>query len=368
MSTFDAAGHANKIRGNDRGRFATQQRSESTEALLAGSRWDLSGHEEFLDEGRLAKLVHFNGVKPTDGPDGSPAVIIFHEDGRRIEKRYSDGVLHDGSGEHPSIARYTSEGVLYNLERGYRGARGFVEHTPSDGQPSRDHTWSNGVRDVHYCQHGRRVDPSPGVPGSERHTAEGISTYYHHDSSGGQHERNPGEPASFAYYPDGSPYAHSYRSHGKPVNGPLGVHEEVFHPDGSVKSIHEVYFNENESGYSAYTPNFRAAYYAPPRPADAEITRDKPLSHAEITDRMDSNGHFTVRVRIPLAKQLGASSLLAVASLKGFTELGSSKAPISRNRTIFDVQCDANALIETWAEGSFEDRYWAAKARARTQN
>lgn len=72
MTTFDAAVHANRIRGNDRGRFATQQRSESAAALQVGSRWDLNGHEEFLDEGRRAKLVHFKRVNPPMGPMAPP--------------------------------------------------------------------------------------------------------------------------------------------------------------------------------------------------------------------------------------------------------------------------------------------------------
>lgn len=365
MTTFDAAIHANKIRGNDRGRFATQQRSESTESLLAGSRWDLSGHEEFLDEGRLAKLVHFNGVKPTDGPDGSPAVIIFHEDGSRTEKRYTDGVMHDGSGEHPSIARYNSEGTLRSLLRGYRGARYFVEHTPPDGQPSRDHTWSNGVRDIHYCQHGHRVDPSPGVAGSERHTAEGISVYYHHNAKGEQHASAPGEPAVFSYGPDASLRTVGYYENGKMVNGPHGMFSEHFRSDGSIEQISRVTYEDD--GYRN-RPVFSTEHYDSPRSASAEITAEQPLSPAEIVDRISPTGEVKLCVRIPLAKQRGTSMLAAAGINQGLTEIIAVKVATPRNRTVFTVTADAKPLLDSWAAGDEFDQYWSAKAAARTHN
>lgn len=78
---------------------------------------------------------------------------------------------------------------------------------------------------------------------------------------------------------------------------------------------------------------------------------------AEVVDRVDENGQLTVRVRVPLAKQRG--SLLGATGIFDLDEVSAVKVDTPRNRTVFDVTCDATKVISTW-EDLTEDKHFVS--------
>jgi len=368
MNNFDASAHANQIRGNDgTSRFVTQQRHESGSKLLKRD-WDFSNHERFEDRfGNLVRMVHYVDDKVTDGPDGAPAVVKFEDSGGRTEKRYRDGVLHDGSGPYPSIARFRADGSQFSEERGYYKDTGhnrkFVPHDSSDGQPGSVKTWEDR-RQISRMQHGVRVSLDPTKPAHTVIKLDGSRQEDFHDNYGQRQDPAPGMPAVIGYHPNGSISYTGHYDRGIALNGPRGVHQEVFAEDGTLKSTHEVVYEDLER-YGYREPEYRSNYYSSPRPAD-EMLNGK-LTDPEILDRIDENNQVTVRVKVPLAKQKSDSYLLAAGIYQsGFKQVSVALAPIKRNRTTFDVVLDATEIVERWAgpdlfgEG-VSNPYWTAR-------
>ena len=230
------------------GRFANRDRPEAGTELTGGPDPSngmprlgsaAAGYvDRFDDDGNLILQVRLENGRPNDAPDGTAAVIRYSAApaGATTESFYTDGVLHDGSGDKPS-ERMTWPSGRSSITRGFRRPHmGYItEQDSADGQPAS--VQSDGAGDVltTHCANGRRQDPAPGVPAMVRVLADGSSRVLH-SPFGALADLPDGTPSERHFSPSGNLTAEFRRHNGSFWDSEDGdPSERHYWPDGTVQ-------------------------------------------------------------------------------------------------------------------------------------
>ncbi|QOD05801.1 hypothetical protein [Pseudarthrobacter sp. BIM B-2242] len=127
-----------------------------------------AGYTDRLDEdGSLVLQVRMENGRPNDAADGTAAIIHYSTDpaGCTREVFYTDGILHDGSGDKPTERRTWPSGRT-ELVRGFRRPHHghTVQQDSPDGQPASVKTSAEGHVITGYYADGRLQNPAPRTP------------------------------------------------------------------------------------------------------------------------------------------------------------------------------------------------------------
>lgn len=163
------------------------------------------GYTDTLDEnGFLVKQVRLVDRKPDDAPDGTAAIILYQK-GWTVEKFYTAGKLHDGSGDKPSERQTNAHGMLI-LTRGYRRPHQgwLVPQDSPDGQPAKTAFYPDGRTVVEHCIAGRRQDPPTGEPALTVVLPDGTRKVTNFPFAGRAEDLPDGTPSERHWDPDGN--------------------------------------------------------------------------------------------------------------------------------------------------------------------
>jgi hypothetical protein len=223
--------------------------------------------DRFDDAGNLILQVRLENGRPNDAPDGTPAIIRYSTDpqGPTCGTHFTDGVMHDGSGDKPSVL-FTWPSGRTEIRRGhFRPLTDFFFKQDSpDGQPASVKTSAEGtVITGHYAQ-GILQDPSPRIPARvevrtdgtriEQHSPfgqledlpDGTPSEHHYGPAGNltaelrRHGGNGwdsdyGDPSERRYRKDGTIYKEVYRYNGSLLDSPTGKPALIeYAEDGSI--------------------------------------------------------------------------------------------------------------------------------------
>lgn len=194
--------------------------------------------DRFDEDGNLILQVRLENGRPNDAPDGTAAVIRYSKvpGGGTTESFYTDGVLHDGSGDKPSERIIWPSGRS-SISRGFRRPHmGYLTQQDSaDGQPAS--VQSDGAGDVltTYCANGHRQDPATGVPAMVKVLADG-SRRVLHSPYGALADLPDGTPSERHFDPAGNLSAEFRRHNGSFWDSEDGEpSQRHYWPDGTVQ-------------------------------------------------------------------------------------------------------------------------------------
>jgi hypothetical protein len=222
--------------------------------------------DTFDDAGNLVLQVRLEKGKPNDAPDGTPAIVRYSTDqqGATHATFYTDGVMHDGSGDKPSELLTWPSGRT-EIRRGHRRPHaGFFKQDSPDGQPASVKTSAEGtVVTGHYAQ-GVLQDPAPRIPARVEVRTDGFRIEQHApfgqledlpDGTPSEHHYGPagnlmaeirrhggngwdsdyGDPSERRYRDDGTVYKEVYRYNGSLLDSPVGKPALIeYAEDGSI--------------------------------------------------------------------------------------------------------------------------------------
>lgn len=227
-----------------------------------------AGYEDTLDAaGNLVLQVRLENGRPSDTPDGAAAIIRYSTapQGATRATYYTDGVLHDGSGDKPTEVLAWPSGRT-SLTRGFRRPHeGHVVLQDSpDGQPASVQTSAEGHVITGYYTSGVLQDPAPRVPARVESRTDGTRIEQHApfgqladlpDGTPCEHHFGPagnliaeirrhggygwdadyGDPSERRYRDDGTVYKEVYRHRGYLLDSPVGKPALVeYAADGSI--------------------------------------------------------------------------------------------------------------------------------------
>lgn len=202
-----------------------------------------SGYTDTVDEdGNLILQVRLENGRPNDAPGGIPAIVRYSTDpqGATRATYFTDGVMHDGTGEKPTELLIWPSGRS-EVRRGYRRPHqgSLVLQDSPDGQPAS--VKINAVGTVvtgHYTQ-GFLQDPAPRVPARVEIRIDGTRIEQH--APFGQLADMPdGTPSEHHYGPAGNLIAEIRRHGGYGWDSEYGdPSERRYRDDGTVSK--EVY-------------------------------------------------------------------------------------------------------------------------------
>ncbi|MCU6479012.1 hypothetical protein [Arthrobacter sp. A2-55] len=237
-----------------------------------------NGYEDRIDEdGNLVAQVRLDHGKPSDAPDGTPAVITYRP-GFTSEKFYTDGRLHDGSGGTPSQRIIHTSGtvsVIRGLIRPHSGH--VIEQDSPDGQPAMTttfaryettpwHTVRESDVDVQWKVSGRLRDPRPGKPACVITSKDG-SVKVLHAPFGSLQDLTDGTPAEQHYGPAGQ-----LTFQARYFNAVLWDADDgrpaYLHWDTDGNLLEELHFlhGQRREGPSSTATRQQEAYWAPSEP------------------------------------------------------------------------------------------------------
>jgi hypothetical protein len=229
------------------GQFAATAHAEPGIALSAGPQprnnmpalgSAAAGYTDtFDDAGNLVLQVRLENSKPNDAPDGTPAIVRYSTDpqGPTRGTYFTDGVMHDGSGDKPSEMLAWPSGRT-EIRRGHfrPHTNFFFKQDSPDGQPASMKTSAEGtVVTGHYAQ-GILQDPAPRIPARVEVRTDGSRIEQH--SPFGQLEDLPdGTPSEHHYGPAGNLIAEVRRHGGDGWDSDYGdPSERHYRDDGTV--------------------------------------------------------------------------------------------------------------------------------------
>lgn len=210
--------------------------------------------DRFDEDGNLILQVRLENGRPNDAPDGTAAIIRYSTDpaGCTREVFYTDGLLHDGSGDRPTERRTWPSGRS-EIVRGYR--RPHMGHTVQqdspDGQPASVKTSAEGHVVTGYYTDGRLQNPAPRTPARVEVKTDGTRIEQHApfgeladlpDGTPSEHHYGPngnltveirrfggygwdsdyGDPSERRYRDDGTIWKEVYRYQGRLLDSPVG--------------------------------------------------------------------------------------------------------------------------------------------------
>lgn len=246
------------------GQFAATAHAEPGIVLSAGPQPPNSmpalgsaatGYTDTFDDARnLVLQVRLENGRPNDAPDGTPAIVRYSTDpqGPTRATFFSDGVMHDGSGDKPTELLTWPSGRS-EVRRGYRKPHqgSLIKQDSPDGQPASVKTSAEGtVVTGHYAQ-GFLQGPAPRIPARVEVRADGSRIEQHApfgqmedlpDGTPSEHHYGPagnltaeirrhggngwdsdyGDPSERRYRDDGTVYKEVYRYHGSLLDSPVG--------------------------------------------------------------------------------------------------------------------------------------------------
>lgn len=227
-----------------------------------------AGYKDTVDEaGNLVLQVRLENGKPNDAPDGTPAIIRYSTDPQGVTRAtyYTNGVMHDGSGDKPTELLTWPSGRT-EVRRGYRKPHqgSLTKQDSPDGQPASVMTSADGtVVTGHYAQ-GALQDPAPRIPARVEIRPDGSRIEQHApfgqladlpDGTPSEHYYGPagnlvaeirrhggygwdsdyGDPSERRYRDDGTVYKEVYRYRGNLLDSPVGKPALIeYAADGSV--------------------------------------------------------------------------------------------------------------------------------------
>lgn len=287
-----------------------------------------AGYTDALDDaGNLVLQVRLEKGRPNDAPDGTPAIIRYSTDphGATRATFYTDGVMHDGSGDRPS-ERLTWRSGRSEIRRGYRRPHqgSLISQDSPDGQPASVQTGADGTVITGHYTAGVLQDPAPRVParvevrpdGSriEQHAPfgqlsdlpDGTPCEHHYGPAGNltaeirRHggygfDSDYGDPSERRYRDNGTVWKEVFRYNGYLLDSPTGKPALTeLAPDGSiarqlsVPSQYDAFYREDvtPAGRHAVHPQGTRRTL---RPGSAEAL--------ELTDVHQSGGRLTGRDR-----------------------------------------------------------------------
>jgi hypothetical protein len=223
--------------------------------------------DTFDDAGNLVLQVRLENGKPNDAADGTPAIIRYSTDPQGATRAtfYSNGVMHDGSGDKPSELLTWPSGRT-EIRRGFRKPHqgSLTPQDSPDGQPASVKTSADGIIVTgHYAQ-GILQDPAPRIPARVEVRPDGYCIEQHApfgqmedlpDGTPSEHHYGPagnliaeirrhggygwdsdyGDPSERRYRDDGTVYKEVYRYRGSLLDSPVGKPALIeYAPDGSI--------------------------------------------------------------------------------------------------------------------------------------
>ncbi|MET4144155.1 hypothetical protein [Arthrobacter sp. UYCo732] len=227
-----------------------------------------AGYTDTFDEaGNLVLQVRLKNGKPNDAPDGTPAIIRYstNPEGATHATFYTDGVVHDGSGDKPSELLTWSSGRT-EIRRGHRRPHTafFFRQDSPDGQPASVKTSAEGTVVTGHFAQGILQDPAPRVParvevradgtrieqrapfGQLEDLPDGTPSEHHYGPAGNliaeirRHgdkgwDSDYGDPSERRYRDDGTVYKEVYRYNGSLLDSPTGKPALIeYAADGSI--------------------------------------------------------------------------------------------------------------------------------------
>lgn len=189
------------------------------------------------DNGNLILQVRREHGKPSDAPDGTAAIIHYSTapTGCTREVFYTDGVLHDGSGDKPT-ERLTWPSGRSDVVRGFRRPHqgNTVPQDSPDGQPASVRTSAEGHVVTGYYADGRLQNPAPRIPARVEVRSDG-TRIEQHAPFGELADLPDGTPAEHHYGPTGNLIAEIHRYSGYGWDSDYGdASERRYRDDGTV--------------------------------------------------------------------------------------------------------------------------------------
>jgi hypothetical protein len=211
--------------------------------------------------------VRLENGKPHDAPDGTPAIIRYSADPQGVTHAtfYTDGVIHDGSGDKPSELLIWPSGRT-EARRGYRRPHQghLVLQDSPDGRPASVKTSADGHVVTGYYTRGSLQNPEPYAPARVEIRADGTRIEQHApfgeladlpDGTPSEHHYGPagnltaeirrhggygwdsdyGDPSERRYRDDGTVFKVVYRYQGNLLDSPTGKPALIeYAEDGSI--------------------------------------------------------------------------------------------------------------------------------------
>jgi hypothetical protein len=227
-----------------------------------------AGYTDTVDEaGNLVLQVRLENGRPNDAPDGTPAIIRYstYPQGATRASFYTNGTLHDGSGDKPSELITWPSGRT-EVRRGFRKPHqgSFIPQDSPDGQPASVKTSAEGTVITGHYSAGVLQNPAPRVPARVEVRADGTRIEQHApfgqladlpDGTPSEHHYGPagnltaelrrhggygwdsdyGDPSERRYRDDGTVSKEVYRYNGSLLDSPVGKPALIeFAPDGTI--------------------------------------------------------------------------------------------------------------------------------------
>lgn len=223
--------------------------------------------DTFDDAGNLVLQVRLVNGRPSDAPDGTPAIIRYSTapQGAIRATHYTGGLLHDGTGERPTEFLTWPSGrtsVLRGYRRPHEGhvvlqdspdgqaasvqtsAEGHVitgHYTagvlqdPAPRKPARVEVRTDGTRIEQHAPFGQLADLPDGTPCEHHYGPSGNLTAEIRRHGGYGWDSDYGDPSERRYRDDGTVYKEVYRHRGYLLDSPVGKPALVeYAADGSV--------------------------------------------------------------------------------------------------------------------------------------
>lgn len=193
--------------------------------------------DRFDDTGNLILQIRLEHGKPSDAPDGTAAIIHYSTapTGCTREVFYTDGVLHDGSGDKPT-ERLTWPSGRTDVVRGFRRPHqgNTVPQDSPDGQPASVRTTAEGHVVTGYYTDGRLQNPEPRSPARVEVRTDG-TRIEQHAPFGELADLPDGTPCEHRYGPAGNLIAEIRRHGGYGWDSDYGdASERRYRDDGTV--------------------------------------------------------------------------------------------------------------------------------------